>query len=41
LWPADGEAFMRQFGHYPIYINYADHWEDVRQRQIREFAAPA
>jgi hypothetical protein len=30
---------MRQFGHYPIYINYADHWEDVRQRQIREFAA--
>jgi len=30
---------MRQFGSYPIYINYADRWEDVRQRQIREFVA--
>ena len=30
---------MRQFAHYPIYINYADHWEDVRRRQIREFTA--
>lgn len=30
---------MRQFAHYPIYINHADHWEDVRRRQIREFTA--
>lgn len=28
---------MRQFAPYPIYINYADHWEQVRQQQIREF----
>ena len=30
---------MRQFAPYPIYINDADRWEDVRQRQIGEFAA--
>jgi hypothetical protein len=30
---------MRQFAPYPIYINYADRWEDVRQRQISEFTA--
>lgn len=30
---------MRQFAPYPIYINYADHWEDVRQGQIQEFRA--
>ena len=30
---------MRQFAPFPIYINDADRWEDVRQRQIGEFAA--
>ena len=30
---------MRQFAPFPIYVNNADHWEAVRQRQIREFSA--
>ena len=29
---------MRQFDQYPIYINFADRWEETRLRQAGQFA---